>query len=144
MGQIIRLPSGRHVLDTGKVSIGILAKPPVRDMGSQAELIQAALLDRPTHKGWPDTRSHIKGAGGAMDLRRLADAPTLRARDAYDEACVRMIAESFASLPLRVYRKGHAVDVEEARRDEPVLYLDNGLCARFMRGFDWLLSKVWR
>ena len=131
MGQIIRLPSGRHVLDTGKVRIGILAKPPVRDMGTQAELIQAALLN-----------PHVKGAGGAMDLRRLADAPTLKARDAYDEAFdTRIEPWSFPHFADAI-RKAHAV--EEARRDEPVLYLDNGLCARFMRGFDWLLSKVWR
>lgn len=102
MGQIIRLPSGRHVLDTGRVQIGILAKPPVRDMGSQAELIQAALLN-----------PHVKGAGGAMDLRRLADAPTLKVRDVYDEA------------------------------HEPVVYLDNSLAARIMRAVDRMLAKVW-
>ena len=101
MGQIIRLPSGRHVLDTGKVRIGILAKPPVRDMGSQAELIQAALLN-----------PHVRGAGGAMDLRRLADAPTLKARDAYDEA------------------------------HEPVIYLDNSTTARLMRAIDRWLARV--
>lgn len=131
MGQIIRLPSGRHVLDTGKVRIGLLAKPHVRDMGSQAELIQAALLN-----------PHVKGAGGAMDLRRLADAPTLKVRDAFDEAFdTRIEPWSFPHFADAI-RKAHAV--EEARRDEPVLYLDNGLCARFMRGLDWLLSKVWR
>lgn len=142
MGQIIRLPSGRHVLDTGKVRIGILAKPPVRDMGSQAELIQAALLNRPTHKGWPDTRSHVRGAGGAMDLRRLADAPTLKVRDAYDEAFdTRIEPWSFPHFADAI-RKAQAVS--QALKDEPVVYLDNGLCARFMRAVDRVLAKVWR
>lgn len=142
MGELIRLPSGRHVLNTGKVQIGILAKPPVRDMGSQAELIQAALLNRPTHKGWPDTRSHVKGAGGAMDLRRLADAPTLKARHAYDEAFdTRIEPWSFPHFAGAI-RKAH--HVERSLKDEPVVYLDNGLCARFMRAVDRVLAKVWR
>jgi len=131
MGQIIRLPSGRHVLDTGKVRIGILAKPPVRDMGSQAELIQAALLN-----------PHVKGAGGAMDLRRLADAPTLKVRDAYDEAFdTRIEPWSFPHFADAIRK---AQSVEQARKDEPVVYLDNGLCARFMRAVDRVLARVWR
>ena len=131
MGQIIRLPSGRHVLDTGKVRIGILAKPPVRDMGSQAELIQAALLN-----------PHVKGAGGAMDLRRLADAPTLNARHAYDEAFdTRIEPWSFPHFAGAI-RKAH--HVERSLKDEPVVYLDNGLCARFMRAVDRVLARVWR
>jgi hypothetical protein len=131
MGQIIRLPSGRHVLDTGKVRIGILAKPPVRDMGSQAELIQAALLNK-----------HVKGASGAMDLRRLADAPTLKARHAYDEAFdTRIEPWSFPHFADAI-RKAH--HVERSLKDEPVVYLDNGLCARFMRAVDRVLARVWR
>lgn len=131
MGQIIRLPSGRHVLDTGKVRIGLLAKPPVRDMGSQAELIQAALLN-----------THVKGAGGAMDLRRLADAPTLKVRDAYDEAFdTRIEPWSFPHFADAIRK---AQSVEQARKDEPVVYLDNGLCARFMRAVDRVLARVWR
>lgn len=131
MGQIIRLPSGRHVLDTGKVRIGLLAKPPVRDMGSQAELIQAALLN-----------PHVKGAGGAMDLRRLADAPTLKVRDAFDEAFdTRIEPWSFPHFADAI-RKAHAV--EESRAGEPTVYLDNSLAARFMRAVDRMLAKVWR
>lgn len=131
MGELIRLPSGRHVLNTGKVQIGILAKPPVRDMGSQAELIQAALLN-----------PHVKGAGGAMDLRRLADAPTLKVRDAYDEAFdTRIEPWSFPHFADAI-RKAQAVS--QALKDEPVVYLDNGLCARFMRAVDRVLAKVWR
>ena len=131
MGELIRLPSGRHVLNTGKVQIGILAKPPVRDMGSQAELIQAALLN-----------PHVKGAGGAMDLRRLADAPTLNARHAYDEAFdTRIEPWSFPHFAGAI-RKAQAVS--QALKDEPVVYLDNGLCARFMRAVDRVLAKVWR
>lgn len=75
MGQIIRLPSGRHVLDTGKVRIGLLAKPTVRDIGSQAELIQAALLN-----------PHVKGASGAMDLRSFFDRQTRDVRRVHDDA----------------------------------------------------------
>lgn len=44
MAQIIRLPSGRHVLSTGKVLIGIRAQEPKRDQGTQAEVIQSLLL----------------------------------------------------------------------------------------------------
>ena len=129
--EIITLPSGRQVLNTGKVQIGILAKPPVRDMGSQAELIQAALLN-----------PHVKGAGGAMDLRRLADAPTLNARHAYDEAFdTRIEPWSFPHFADAI-RKAQAVS--QALKDEPVVYLDNGLCARFMRAVDRVLAKVWR
>ena len=129
--EIITLPSGRQVLNTGKVQIGILAKPPVRDMGSQAELIQAALLN-----------PHVKGAGGAMDLRRLADAPTLKARHAYDEAFdTRIEPWSFPHFADAI-RKAQAVS--QALKDEPVVYLDNGLCARFMRAVDRVLAKVWR
>lgn len=101
MAQIIRLPSGRHVLDTGKVRIGIRAPAPVRDIGSQAELIQAALLNK-----------HVKGAGGAMDLRSLFDTPTHRVRAMYDDA------------------------------HEPVIYLNNGLTARVLRWFDRVLQRV--
>jgi hypothetical protein len=101
MAQIIRLPSGRHVLDTGKVRIGLLAKPPVRDMGSQAELIQAALLNK-----------HVRGAGGAMDLRSLFDTPTHRVRAMYDDA------------------------------HEPVIYLNNGIAARVLRWADRVLQRV--
>jgi hypothetical protein len=99
--QIIRLPSGREALDTGKVRIGIRAPAPQRDMGTQAELIQSALLN-----------PHVKGAAGAMDLRRLADAPTLRARAMYDDA------------------------------HTPVVYLDNSIRARLMRAFDRLLMRM--
>jgi len=114
MGQIIRLPSGRHVLDTGKVRIGILAKPPVRDMGSQAELIQAALLN-----------PHVKGAGGAMDLRRLADAPTLNARHAYDEAF---------DTRIEPWHMPHM--------NQPVVIpLDTSFRARLMRAVDRLLAN---
>lgn len=42
--KIIRLPSGREVLDTGRVKIGILAPEPRRDIGAHAERIQTALL----------------------------------------------------------------------------------------------------
>lgn len=101
MGTIVRLPSGREVLDTGKVRIGIRAQSPVRDMGSQAELIQAALLN-----------PHVKGAGGAMDLRGLVDCKTKRARAMYDDA------------------------------HEPVIYLNNGLAARLLRWLDRGLQRL--
>lgn len=53
--EIITLPSGRRVLDTGRVKIGLLATTAPRDIGSQAERVQTALLS-PTYCA---TRGHM-------------------------------------------------------------------------------------
>jgi hypothetical protein len=47
--QFVRLPSGREVLDTGKVQIGIRAQAPTRDIGVHAEHIQGVLIASARH-----------------------------------------------------------------------------------------------
>ena len=85
-----RLPSGRLVLDTGRVKIGLRAAAPLRDQGSQADAVQCALLGR---RAAP---SHILGAAGAMSevldrlSDRLQDRATLEARAAYDRFFARL------------------------------------------------------
>lgn len=68
--QIIRLPSGRQVLDTGRVQIGLLAERPKRDMGVHVEQVQTALL----------SRTHCARRG---DMADREDLRTLQARGAH-------------------------------------------------------------
>lgn len=75
--QIIRLPSGREVVDTGRVQIGILAKPYQRDMGVHAEKVQTALLR-------PDPRSHVLCS--TIPLPDSHDRATRRARRLHEAA----------------------------------------------------------
>ena len=51
VAQRITLPSGRTVLDTGRVLIGLRAEPRPQDQGSHAELFQR-LICTPLPKRW--------------------------------------------------------------------------------------------
>jgi len=85
---------------------------------------------------WPGTGAHLRLV---HDVR---DTKTEQARRGFDDAFdTRIEPWSFPHFADAI-RKAQAVS--QARKDEPVVYLDNGLCARFMRAVDRVLAKVWR
>jgi hypothetical protein len=75
--KIITLPSGRPVLDTGRVLVGIRAPAHSRDIGVHAEKVQTALLR-------PDPRSHVMCS--TIPLPDSHDRATRRARRLHEAA----------------------------------------------------------
>lgn len=87
--EIITLPSGRRVLDTGKVAIGILAPARPADLGLHAEQVQAALL----------SHNHCSKRGAMADREELK---TQHVRGMHD-AAMRVIHLD-TSLTARLWR----------------------------------------
>ena len=66
------LPSGRMVLDTGKVQIGLRAERRREDIGTQAEHMQAVLLAT-RHSEREHLEAEARRAGVRVDLRGFSD-----------------------------------------------------------------------
>jgi hypothetical protein len=63
------LPNGRMVLDTGRVHVGALYTPPARDIGSEAERIQTALLKTRFEGDMrPDSKCRLRGLPAPIRL----------------------------------------------------------------------------